>query len=55
MTRELSRTVSPGLDLGELVVVHRGAGERGHGLALRAGDQDAELVGRSVLNLVQDG
>ena len=35
-----------GVDLGELVVVDGGARERTHGLALGAGDQDAELVVR---------
>ncbi len=41
-----------GGDAGVLVVVDGGAGERGHGLALGAGDEDAELVGRGVLDLV---
>jgi hypothetical protein len=41
-----------GFDLGESVVVDGSAGERGHGLALGSGDEDAELVGRGVLDLV---
>ena len=36
-----------GVDLGELVVVDGGAGERGHGLALGAGDQDARACWRA--------
>jgi hypothetical protein len=39
------------LNLGELVVIDGGSGERGHGLALSAGDQDAELVGGEVTDL----
>ncbi len=41
----------PWLDLGVLVVLHRGARERRHGLALRAADQDRHLVGSVVLDL----
>ena len=37
-----------GVDLGELVVVDGGPGERGHGLALGAGDHEEQLVGGEV-------
>ncbi len=40
-----------GVDLGELVVVDRGAGERGHGLALGAGDHEQSLFGGHVADL----
>ena len=39
------------IDLGELVVVDRSAGERGHGLALRAGDEDTGSCWRGSLDL----
>ena len=39
------------LDLGVLVIVHRSAGERRHGLALGAADQHADLFGRKILHL----
>ncbi len=41
-----------GFDFCEAMVIDGGAGEGGHGLALGAGDQDAELVGWGVLDLV---
>ena len=41
-----------GFDFGEAVVVDGGSGESGHGLALGSGDEDAELAGRGVLDLV---
>ena len=40
-----------GVDVGVLVVVDGGAAERAHGLALRAADQDHQLVRRVVAHL----
>ena len=51
MMRELSTTVSPGVDAGVLVVVHGGAAQRAHGLALGAADQNHQLLGREVAHL----
>ncbi len=40
-----------GIDLGLLVGVDRGAAERAHRLALRAGNHDQQLLGRKVFHL----
>ena len=45
MTRELRRTVSPASMRACLWLLTAARRERGHGLALRAGDEDHELVG----------
>ena len=42
-----------GIDLGELVIVHRGPAQCAHRFALRSADHDAQLVRRIVLDLAR--